>query len=34
VAQGEPAEFIYRVVGNYRATQLQHTASNGDMVGI
>ena len=34
MAQGKPAKFIYRVVGNYRATQLQHTASNGDMVDL
>src|SRR6185369_12131390 len=34
VAPGKPVKFIYRVLGNYRATQLKYTASNGDMVDL
>ena len=30
-AQVKPAKYVYKVLGNYRATQLHYTASNGDM---
>jgi hypothetical protein len=33
-APGRPTKYIYRVEGNYRATQLHYTASNGDMVDL
>ncbi len=33
-AQAKPAKYVYKVQGNYRATQLHYTASNGDMVTL
>jgi serine/threonine-protein kinase len=33
-AQAKPAKYVYKVLGNYRATQLHYTASNGDMVDL
>ena len=30
----KPAKYVYKVLGNYRATQLRYTASNGDMESV
>ena len=30
----KPAKYVYKVLSNYRATQLRYTASNGDMEAV
>jgi hypothetical protein len=33
-AEAKPVKFIYKVLGNYWATQLHHTASSGEVVTL